>query len=74
MILTYRIFVNLIYPLLCFFIYFRKILKKEHPERYKEKIAISFFNAVKKKVNSKLIWFHAASIGELKSIIPIKKN
>ena len=74
MILTYRIFVNLIYPLLCFFIYFRKILKKEHPERYKEKIAISFFNAVKKKVNSKLIWFHAASIGELKSIIPIIKE
>ena len=74
MILTYRIFVTLIYPLLCFFIYFRKILRKEHPERYKEKIAISFFNAVKRKVNSKLIWFHAASIGELKSIIPIIKE
>jgi 3-deoxy-D-manno-octulosonic-acid transferase len=24
-----------------------------------------------KKKNSKLIWFHAASIGEFKSIIPI---
>ena len=28
-------------------------------------------NNVIKKANSKLIWFHAASIGELKSIIPI---
>ena len=24
--------------------------------------------------NTKLIWFHAASIGEIKSIIPILKN
>ena len=70
MILTYRILTNLIYPLLIIFIFFRKIFKKEDSVRYKEKILISHFNIDRKK-NSKLIWFHAASIGELKSIIPI---
>ena len=46
------------------------IFKKEDPVRYKEKILISQFNA-SKKISQKLIWFHAASIGEFKSIIPI---
>ena len=31
---------------------------------------ISHFN-IKRRSSSKLIWFHAASIGEYKSIIPI---
>ena len=70
MIFTYRVLTALIYPLLFIFIYFRKIFKKEDPKRYKEKILISHFN-VDKREDLKLIWFHAASIGELKSIIPI---
>ena len=70
MILIYRILTTLIYPLLLIFIYYRKILKKEDSIRFKEKILISHFNVSRKK-DSKLIWFHAASIGELKSIIPI---
>lgn len=70
MILTYRILTNLIYPLLFIFIFLRIILKKEDPKRYKEKIFISHFNVNRKK-DFKLIWFHAASIGEIKSIIPI---
>ena len=70
MILIYRILTTLIYPLLFIFIYYRKILKKEDSIRFKEKILISHFNVSRKK-DSKLIWFHAASIGELKSIIPI---
>ena len=70
MILIYRILTTLIYPLLLIFIYCRKILKKEDSIRFKEKILISHFNVSRKK-DSKLIWFHAASIGELKSIIPI---
>jgi len=70
MILIYRILTTLIYPLLLIFIYYRKILKKEDSIRFKEKILISHFNVNRKK-ESKLIWFHAASIGELKSIIPI---
>ena len=73
MILIYRIFTTLIYPLLFVYIYYRKILKKEDPSRYKEKILISSFGANRKK-NSKLIWFHAASIGEFKSIVPIIKE
>tara|TARA_B100000767_G_scaffold275542_1_gene313184 strand:- start:6819 stop:8102 length:1284 start_codon:yes stop_codon:yes gene_type:complete len=70
MILTYRILTTLIYPLLIILIFFRKILKKEDPIRYKEKIFTSNFN-IKRKENLKLIWFHAASIGEFKSILPI---
>ena len=73
MILIYRIFSTAIYPFLIIYIYFRKILKKEDPKRFKEKIFISNFQINKKK-NTKLIWFHAASIGEFKSIIPIIKK
>ena len=70
MILTYRILTTLIYPFLVILIFLRKIFHKEDPERYKEKVFISHFNVTRRK-NKKLIWFHAASIGELKSIIPI---
>ena len=70
MILAYRIFSTILYPFLFIFIYYRKILNKEDTKRFKEKIFISHFNVIKKD-KSKLIWFHAASIGELKSIIPI---
>ena len=73
MILIYRILTTLLYPILIIFIYFRKVINKEDSVRYKEKILSSHFNSVKRE-NSKLIWFHAASIGELKSIIPILKK
>jgi len=73
MILIYRILTTILYPFLFIFIYFRKLLKKEDPIRFKEKILISHYN-VNKKENSKLIWFHAASIGEFKSIIPILRQ
>tara|TARA_Y100000591_G_C21786361_1_gene674034 strand:- start:259 stop:1473 length:1215 start_codon:yes stop_codon:yes gene_type:complete len=46
------------------------LTKKEDATRYKEKIFRSNFN-VNRNVNKKLIWFHAVSIGELKSILPI---
>ena len=70
MILTYRIFTTLLYPFLFVFIYFRKVMKKEDPIRFKEKVLVSHFRARERK-DSKLIWFHAASIGEFKSILPI---
>ena len=69
MILLYRVLTTLIYPLLLIYIFIKKLKKKEDPIRYKEKIFISHFNIVRKE--TKLIWFHAASIGEFKSIIPI---
>tara|TARA_B100001057_G_C22828740_1_gene942487 strand:+ start:645 stop:1928 length:1284 start_codon:yes stop_codon:yes gene_type:complete len=70
MIFAYRVLTTLLYPFLFIIIYFRVALKKEDPKRFREKILVSHFN-VKDKKDSKLIWFHAASIGELKSIIPI---
>ena len=73
MILLYRILTILIYPLLFIFLYYRKIIKKEHKTRYKEKIFSSHFNITRKK-NTRLIWFHAASIGEFQSILPIIKE
>lgn len=70
MFLAYRILTNFLYPFFILIIFFRKFLKKEDAIRYKEKIFRSHFN-VKRKVNKRLIWFHAASIGEFKSILPI---
>jgi len=73
MILAYRIFSNFLYPFLVIFLFFRIFLKKEDRKRFKEKIFIKNFN-FKKKTKYRLIWFHAASIGEYKSILPIIKN
>ena len=52
MILTYRIFSNLIYPFLIIFVYIRKFFNKEHPLRFKEKILSSNFD-IKKNVNTR---------------------
>ena len=70
MLLVYRVFTNILYPFLFLFVYLRVLLKKEDSKRYKEKLLVKNFN-VRKSYNKKLIWFHAASIGEFKSIIPI---
>ena len=70
MLLAYRYLTIFFYPILVLIIYLRKILKKEHKKRYKEKIFPSFFNVQKEK-SKKLVWFHAASVGEVKSILPI---
>lgn len=73
MILAYRILTNILYPFLFIFLYLRVLLKKEDPTRYKEKILVKHFNVTKTK-NYELLWFHAASVGEFKSIIPIIKD
>ena len=70
MFLAYRILTSLLYPFLLIFIFTRKYFNKEHQIRYKEKVFFSHFN-VDRKDETKLIWFHAASIGEFKSIVPI---
>ena len=70
MILLYRVLTTLFYPALILIVIFRKIKKKEDNIRYKEKIYPSHFNITRNK-KLKLIWFHAASIGEFKSILPI---
>ena len=68
--LLYGTLTLIIYPLLIILIFFRKIINKEDKNRYREKIFPSSFN-VKRNNDSELILFHAASIGELKSILPI---
>ena len=70
MVLIYRALSNILFPVFTLIIYLRKILKKEDSYRYREKIFPKYFN-ITRKDNAKLIWFHAASIGELKSILPI---
>ena len=72
MILIYRFITTFLYPLLIILIFLRKILKKEDHKRYKEKNFLAIL--IKRNNKKKLIWFHAASIGELKSILPIIKN
>ena len=49
------------------------LIGKEDRKRFKEKLYPSSFGG-KKSVNKKLIWFHAASIGEFQSILPIIKE
>ena len=70
MLSVYRILIFFAYPLLIVLIYIRTFLKKEDQKRYKEKIYSSCFGINKNK-NKKLIWFHAASIGETLSILPL---
>ena len=70
MIYTYRLISTLLYPLLILVIYLRKSFNKEDKIRFKEKIFSSSF-LTNFDNNKKLIWFHAASIGEVQSIIPI---
>ena len=78
MTLLYRALTNILYPLLILLIFYRRLTNKEDTVRYKEKIFTSHFK-IKNKGNSKLVWIHAASVGELKSILPLiselnKKN
>tara|TARA_B100000700_G_C15039392_1_gene854539 strand:+ start:2089 stop:3354 length:1266 start_codon:yes stop_codon:yes gene_type:complete len=63
----YKFFTYLFYPLAPFYLYFRKLRKKEDINRYKEKLS---------KINIDrgegfLIWFHVASVGEAMSILPL---
>ncbi len=64
---VYRILINLIFILSPLIILIRLIKKKEDLKRFKEKFC--FFS--KKRGNGNLIWFHGASVGEIKSIVPI---
>ena len=65
--IIYYLATSLLHYLLLPYLYFRIIRKKESPIRFREKLGIT--NA--QRHDGYLIWFHCASIGELKSIIPI---
>ena len=67
MFFIYQILILLIIFLSPIIILVRLIKNKEHKVRFIEKFC--FFKKERKKGN--LIWFHAASVGELMSIIPL---
>ena len=67
MLSIYRIVINLVLILSPIIFFIRLLKKKEDPKRFKEKLC--FFS--KERGNGKLIWFHGASVGEIKSVIPI---
>ena len=69
MFFFYKFLTTIFFPIFIIVILIRKMLKKEDPTRYKEKI---FPNKIKFKKNN-TVWFHAASIGEVKSIMPFVK-
>ena len=73
MLSIYRFLTFFLYPFFILIIFLRVFFKKENKFRYKEKIFSSSFNP-KKSGNKKLIWFHASSIGELLSIMPLIDN
>ncbi len=73
MLLIYRFLVYIFFPIIVLIIYLRTFLNKEDKNRYKEKLFSNSFNA-NKNHKKKLIWFHAASIGEFNSILPLIKK
>ena len=67
MLVVYRILINVTFILSPLIIFLRLLNKKEDLKRFKEKFC--FFSYKRKK--GKVIWFHGASVGEIKSIIPL---
>ena len=63
----YKLFTWLLYPAIPFYLYFRRLKKKEHPLRYTEKLS----KINKLRGDGFLIWFHVASVGEAMSILPL---
>ena len=60
----------LLYPFASFFLFIRRLKKKEHPYRYVEKLG----KTNKAREKGFLLWCHAASVGETMSILPLIEN
>ena len=73
MLIIYRCLINILFPLIIIVIFLRVLFNKEDRSRFKEKLFFSSLD-IYRNSNRKLIWFHAASIGELKSIVPLIKK
>ena len=71
MIFFYRILTLILFPFFVAVIYLRRFKNKEDKIRFKEKIFITKPNFPNKK---KVIWIHAASVGETNSVIPLIKE
>ena len=66
----YKLLTYLFYFFAPIYLNYRKLINKEHPVRYKEKLS-------KIKIEREegfLIWFHVASVGEAMSILPLINN
>ena len=63
----YRYLIYILYPFIPVYFFFRKLKKKEHSERYRERLSKIKLDRGK----GFLIWFHVASVGELISIFPL---
>ncbi len=68
MIVFYKILTFFLFPVFILATYLRRFTNKEDKLRFKEKITINENFFPKKK---KVIWIHAASIGETNSVMPI---
>ena len=66
----YKLLTYLFYPFSPFYLYLRKLRKKEDNIRYKEKISIIDLP----RDSGVLIWLHVASVGEAMSVIPLIEN
>ena len=64
MFFLYRIIINTIFILSPIIIFIRLLKQKESLYRFKEKFSLNS----KKRTKGKLIWFHGASVGEIKSV------
>ena len=71
MIYLYRFLTFVFFPFFIIIIYFRKFKGKEDKLRFKEKISVKETQLPETK---KVIWMHAASIGETNSILPLIKE
>ena len=70
MLILYRLIINVVCLFAPIILRIRIYKKKEDENRYKEKLCI----IKKKKPRGKLVWFHAASVGELLSIVPLLRK
>ena len=68
MFFFYRALTFFLFPVFVLIIFFRRYFNKEDKKRFKEKISINDHFLPK---NKKIIWIHAASIGETNSVFPL---
>ena len=66
----YQFLTYLFYPFSKVYLFCRKLNKKEHPIRYKEKLSDINID----RDNGFLVWFHVVSVGEGLSILPLVEN
>ena len=67
MLILYRFLINIVCFLSPIIFKIRIYKNKEDKKRYKEKLCI----IKKKRPKGRLVWFHASSVGELLSVIPL---